>query len=506
MDTTFEDDVQTAARSVGFSIDGGFITETVREFVREGNWRKGYDFLMDCLAGMEASMALDFLSGKLKLVGVNEVELAEDDQESVVQGWLDYKFRDSFSWQGKVWKPYGYVTSFQREDWHLANKIGRREDEDMLENRWWSRAVVELLEPSALDRPSRLERRREEQNYRSCYYAQDRRSDICIEMAVATAAHFYPVLCKQVDVDLPLWHKLPTDGKPGIRAAYAAGRLQDLCAEVELPEEYDEEDTPVAPRFTNQPAAETEEARAERLERQRLETEAEEKRYRLQEEAFEREVADIRSRIAAAADADTEFGWLELSGFDKKAGRKVTLRVPHRAFICAALSRAHARHLMPVYSPVSRSGMKMLNDCVFHTDAWLGCGQDPDEAYNQELPEQCLFMDKLYELQRERLNFPFDVLAHGKENFVAGEVIHDPDEAAKDKILVLDQARPEFAPAALKCAGVIVQTGSKLAHLVVVSREESIPVVRLPDALHRFPEGRRVSIDFTDGKVELSGF
>lgn len=320
------------------------------------------------------------------------------------------------------------------------------------------------------------------------------------------------VLCEQVEDEVPLWMTLPKGvaaAAEAARKAHEAGALQDRYAFFFDESGEDGAQRPVEAEIEQDSTQEgSQEAPAARAERLRLERDAEDARQAEQEAArlasYTRTLDILRTQVAHFADNDAEYGWLELSAFDKQAARQVTLRVPHRAFICAALGRARALHLMPEYTPRCPVGLKMPADDRYHSDAWVGAGQDPDEAYNDDLPEQRLFMEQLYDLQRKRLSFNFDVLARSEGKHFYGQVIHDPELARADAILVLEKASPEFAPAALKCKAVVVETGSKLAHLVVVSREAQVPVVRLANARTLFPVGRRLSLDFDEGTLELS--
>lgn len=474
---------------VGFRIEGSYLTSLVRDYVREGDWRKGYSLLMEGLEGIESQMVLDILSGKSKLVGVNELDVEPDDAEAAVKASLDYQFRHCFKFRGRVFRAYGYVGMAQRADWYLALRIARNDDADMLRNVLWRQASDQLDEKPTVKAYSPWKKEYGEAlRYRSAFYAADRQRDISVEVNLPQLG-CYPVLFEEYQCDVPLWYVLPTHPGDVARQAYAQGQLPDLYFNAEAPEDawmsrprvrFDNSSLPVDAEAED----EEDEAAAEAEVESRMEL--------------------YRQKIAAVADADTEYGWRELSEYDKTAGRNVTLRVPGRAFICAALGRARAHHLMPDYTPVTYSGMKMLNDDPYHTDAWIGAGMSPDTAYDDDLPEQRLFMTALYDLQRDKLNFAFDVLARSDKSYVSGEVIHDPALADAEKVLVLKSADPQFADAALRCAAVIVETGSKLAHLVVVSREAAVPVIRQAKACETLRPGRRVYINLSQGSLDLS--
>lgn len=476
--------------SVGFQIHGDFITELVRGFVFEGNWRKGYGFLLDSLEGLTADAALDILKGKAKLEGVNDIEIKPDDQEQAVAARLDSLYGGTFSFANKLWRPYGYVDSFCQEDIRLAKLIEQGEDPSLLVNRHWRKAL-EMLSTSA--EPSALDLRNQHLKFRGFFYLRDRSRDILVNAPLLNVQP-YPVFCEVVDLDPPLWFKPNPDAQAVILKAFNEGRLENASSA-----EQDEDDQ-FEPIFAA-PTRRREETAEEREERRRREA-AQEQEWAEADAKRAKDIEAWRLRIQTQTDWDVEYGWLELSAYDKEAGRQVTLKVPRRAFICAALGRARARDLMPDYEPVCPYGLKMPGDDRFHTDSWLGAGMDLEKAYDETLPEQRLFMSELYAMQEKMLSQDFHVLARPEESFFTGPVVHDPALADSESILVLKAAAPQYADAALRSKAVIVETGSALAHLVVVSREAKVPVVRVDNALLHFPLGCRAAIDFNAKKVE----
>lgn len=226
--------------------------------------------------------------------------------------------------------------------------------------------------------------------------------------------------------------------------------------------------------------------------------------YRTEEDnRYFRQIEEYRTRIIEFADSDDEYGWKTFTTYDEDAGRNVTITVPWRAFVCAAINRAHAWHLAPKYAAVCPMGLKLPNDDPAHTDAWLGAGLKLSESYDRSIPEQRLFMYHLYDTQHDMLKFEFDVLARTTEDLINGYVIVDPTNASYDAILVVADADADYTDAALKCAAVIVETGSKLAHLCVVAREGGIPVIRVEDATTRFRRGAKLMINFKSGKLSI---
>jgi phosphohistidine swiveling domain-containing protein len=469
-----------AASVLNFQVSGELLTDHAREFVQIGKWRKGHSFLKRSLIGITDQQALEILQGLKKLTGINSVAFEDDDAQALVTSWLDLQYGNCFTYRERHYRPYGFVTAFDREDQRLAQQIVDGFDPEMARNSLWNGAAKDLgreIRPSSYDRWAGFK-------YRPALYARNRSSDICFVQELEGHGE-QPILCERVDLDLPLWYEVSKNASRAVSNALKTRRLADLYRDMhEFDADVPENFVSAAPPVQIEPPPSPEQ-------------EAQEK------ERVMGHIEVLHLQITAETNADTEFGWREASRYDKEAGRNVTIRVPQRALICAALHRANAFHLMPEYFPRCPQGLKMYGDDRFHSDAWIGAGFSPDTAYDQDMPEQRLFMSEMWGIQREKLKFPFDILARGKENYVTGEVIHDPQLADTDKILVVHSASPEYAYAAVRCKAVIVETGSKLAHLVIVSREEGIPVLRTDSAVETFKAGTTLAIDLVNGTLVL---
>ena len=67
------------SETVHFSIEGGFITDTARNFLAEGNPSKAFDLIAGCLIGISMDQAAQVLCGRMRLEGTNEITMVEDD-------------------------------------------------------------------------------------------------------------------------------------------------------------------------------------------------------------------------------------------------------------------------------------------------------------------------------------------------------------------------------------------------------------------------------------------
>lgn len=483
----------------GFRITGAYLTQTARTLMVEQGWRKGYELLMEGLEGMEAQTALAVLSGKKRLEGVNELEVVDDDCEQKISAVLAPLFQGCFEYRGVVFRAYGVVTRFSMDDYRFSLRVA--EEGFAPKNTFWRAAMTDL----SVERVHWTDNRSQGSEYRPLMYLEDANSDVLVY--IEGHAGRMGVVCERCLVDVPLWMTLPKrkeDVQAVLQAEWAGGRLRDL--------------TPVDSSMPDQVPCERGGEHVLSAQEQREQTLIAEQVLdglslkgfsepkQEDEGSLEGDVPSAtvreeryRERVVAFTEADTEFGWRLLES--NVGGKVVRLRVPARAFLCAALRRGGAYDRMPKYSPVCPQGLKMARDCAYHSDAWLGAGMRLEDAYDFDMPEQRLFTESLHTLQRELLRYPFDVLCRGATPYVVGEVCLDPQKVVKGSILVVETASPEYADAALRCQGVIVATGSKLAHMVVVSREEGVPVVRVLEGIGQFEEGMRVSIDFTEGVI-----
>lgn len=516
-----QDELDTPAertQALFFKVSGEFVTKTARDLMFERGWRHGLKFLIRSLHGMDESLAMSILKGEKRLEGINDLELEDDSQETQadIKARLDYQFKYVFSFADRLWRPYGVVECYGYEDMVMANELERGTYAgDFLRNRYFNKARKELTFSDARSRGIWRERKAA-LGLRSVYYLDTPATDIAVLVPTKSGATMAKdVLCEPFHDEPPLWYEVTSDAQAMCQEAMASGRLRDV-----FEERYGSDDEPAA-RASTAPAATSgleqmvEKARAARvadglesepgtpawMSDQARQERVQETLQRMHDSSLERAPA----QIAEYADNDTEYGWKEFEERNEKTGRMVKIRVPGRALVCAALSRAKAEDRMPDYAPFSPPSAKLLNDCRFHTDAWLGCGGTADNAY-EPTPEQELFMTKMYELQKELLSTKFDILARGPDSFISGYVTHDPAKANKETILVLREAAPEHADAALRSAAVVVETGSKVAHLVVVSREAKVGVLRVADAQKLFPDGCRVFVSFTDGDIERTSY
>jgi hypothetical protein len=117
-----------ATETLCFRITGEYLTEQARTFVLEGEWRKGLALLESAFGdGMTAGDRFALLQGEKKLVGVNEVDLADENPEvgeayrEEVAGLYTGLIRASRPNGRRVYmRPYAYVDNWGASDMWAA--------------------------------------------------------------------------------------------------------------------------------------------------------------------------------------------------------------------------------------------------------------------------------------------------------------------------------------------------------------------------------------------------
>lgn len=87
------------------------------------------------------------------------------------------------------------------------------------------------------------------------------------------------------------------------------------------------------------------------------------------------------------------------------------------------------------------------------------------------------------------------------------KVVEDPNNAGtitEDMILIARETDPGWLFLMLASKGMVVERGSMLSHTAITGRKFGIPtIVALPDATKRIPDGAKIEIDGSSGRVKL---
>lgn len=188
----------------------------------------------------------------------------------------------------------------------------------------------------------------------------------------------------------------------------------------------------------------------------------------------------------------------------------IVATVPYLPLLCWAMERISKTEETLDYTAQSVSGLKLPNDCPFHSDWMIGGGLDLVKDYSSDSPVQSAAYNWLAEMQFNRFKFKHVVLAKGKK--VSGKIRHcTPSNAAEvmdGDIVVIPTGNPEYqlhVEAATRSGGggVIAQVGNKVAHLSIVSRERGVTMFQMNDAFKLLPEGMMVTLDPENGDIKM---
>jgi phosphohistidine swiveling domain-containing protein len=394
-------------------------------------------------------IAQDVLDGKLKFVG-NETDgiNAVPDNDSETEKYCEevrYIFAGRCRIGSSWWRPRAKVEAFGPDDAHWAMQNGKRP-----------------ASPFDGDGGAAAERF---YKMRVQFYACDGERSVGCQVG----GHVEYFVFEPCGEPPWWWDKQTNDPTKALEDFLAAGRHLQM-------EGYAWRGATTEKREPAKPDPRDEERRRVR----RAEEDAEEDAEADAAEASEkRRQADLRARILEQAAGDL----FEL----KYEGGAVT--APRAPFVNWALHRTTLWHLAPPWRCVSPPGLKLINDDPYHSDWYIGAGLDLKNVYDGKLSEAA--SAEMFRLQEEYGNFECAVIVGGEE--VTGVVGRE--------IVVLPDLRPERLEKLLGARAIITEAGGKMAHLAQIALERSIPIVLVPDACARYPEGARLTVSSAEGKV-----
>lgn len=434
-----------------FTITGGYLTKVARDLFLEDDPAGAWRFLSDSLSGGEPGevdvLAREVLDGKMKLVGDSTagIDVVEDSDEEtkVYREEIKWLYAGRFRKEGQWWRPCARVV-FGQEDARHAQKqttlqIPTKLNPNILAM-WWRNRVEFHARPN--------------EKAFAVQPVNGRDSLILFEPAG----------------EPPYWwsHKNKTSVEAYQDFCEGGRRLE--VRDNRAFEEARQKDTRVTPNREEDQSA-TDAIEAERKERR----EEEDRRAA----AYEQMVVDISTKVKEQAGTDT---------FEMVVGDRV-LVIPRAPFWNWALRKTSIKHLAPPWNLVSESGVKLPFDDPYHTDWMLGAGIDLHDSYGGAVADRA--SDLMWDLQKELGNFEAAVLSEGRQ--VTGVV--------GETILVLPNLHPDWLDDALKSSAVITEKGGALAHLAVVAREHGLTIMRVEDAIKRYPKGTEVTLMPDEGRI-----
>jgi phosphohistidine swiveling domain-containing protein len=480
---------------VHFSITGDAYTTIARDFLLSERPAQAYRLLADYLKGgapgEAQTIAPEVLDGKRKLTGDSTKGIGH----AVDRGSAGYRKTLRYIYAGRIrigntwWRPSARVATFGPDD-----------------ARWASR------EYGCKGCPVDAEGKRAWGKLRVQYYVEGTPNKLVAVRADRTKNES-PFIIFEPCGEPPFWWQEHRDSDAALADFLAAGRRLG-----EIRAEQADSDEREGMRGREAPFASL---RAQRIAREEAEAEREfeEEEDRAREAAYRARLVELREQVLAQANGDMVE--LELTDDDLRSWRETEalydddgdpnapkrpkfkagdkFQVPRAPFMNWALRRTSLAHLAPKWEMVSDPDMKMFNDDRYHTDWMLGAGVGLTSSFSSPIIQAA--HRKGSEIQEEVGGFQAHVLVGGPSfDGTVGTV----DTAGA--IMVLKDLRnsPANNKAMANARAIITENGGELAHLAIVGRETGIPVLRVPDALTRFPVGCRLRVQPDVGKIEVA--
>lgn len=206
---------------------------------------------------------------------------------------------------------------------------------------------------------------------------------------------------------------------------------------------------------------------------------------------------ELREKIMSLCN-EKQVTWEEVE-VKNDAGDDVKVSVP-KEIVLGYLSKDHK-----VWNPVCPSGLKMENDSPWHSDLWLALGNDiSEDAYDHNHESTQLFYRVInhYHFQKNNEIADFVCLNDLKLKQFEGNIVFEDSKKITDRdILVLPNAGLKYESIAKKAGLVICETGGQLSHLVMMGKEEMLPVILMKDAIRKLKGQYSVMIDFEKKKI-----
>lgn len=119
--------------TLNFSVSGEFITDFARQrFIETKSRKTGVDILRKCLIGFPEDLAMDVVSGRAKLIGINELKVIPDCAFVEPYSWIKpCNIEDcECGWIAPDGRVFGYSEYNQNRMPHecLAERIVQRDD------------------------------------------------------------------------------------------------------------------------------------------------------------------------------------------------------------------------------------------------------------------------------------------------------------------------------------------------------------------------------------------
>lgn len=486
------------SNTVHFSITGEFVTQMARTWVMEGDYKRALKMLTGDLPGFTYEMAVDLLTGRSKLVGVDDLYLEEDDpskcEEYLKQ--VGYLYDGRWSYRGTTYVPRSKVTNYGPHDG--ATVLSDTPYRAFIESHGLYPAGVKVPDGAYWERAK---------NY--CEAPEDVAVFVCVDPTKPLASSSFVIW--KVAKEAPPW----LTEHSCVNEAFAAYTQQHRVRETGHLEVYGKPLHTSCYKTTQTSAGleDVSEVLAEGLPSKVLEEMRDDLRGETDEECEDRLGAAITARALRWQAAIKQQA---AGNFVEKEWNGTTYQIPKvplERWCLAMIQRGYDAHgsdkvlKMPEWTNVCPPGLKMLMDNQDHSDWLVGAGFCLEQDYARNSKFRQWMDDLLFSYQEEIYGFEVAVFVGKGMGFGITKQADDPTLGPGD-VLVVPNAGPQYQLAAqLVCKEpmgfVICEVGGPLAHLVTVGKELGIKLIRVKDAMRVLQPSCLVEADFDKGKFRI---
>jgi phosphohistidine swiveling domain-containing protein len=406
---------------VNFSIEGKFLTNHFRNLCLEGEWNKAINQLKESLVGIDLDTVVSILSGKNKLVGVNDLFLEEDlDSSEYVKEILSLYSKFYFT-NGRWYKISATINTIKPGQEYIYERaniyVPGFDHGEFIEDTFCIFEETKELPP---------------------FWLEGDLKEKSLSLDYVTS---YGVFENELE-----FYNSERDLVRNIVQLHSENGL--LCSYSEI-DFFMEED------FVYE----------EILQRSRISR-------KIKNRKEQEYIQSLKDKVISQAE--------EKGGFMTVVGDSGTeYKIAKNPFLIWAQNQYPELNINVDWELVSPSGLKMRSDNPYHTDFVLSSSVDLEESYTNKDFLGALYDALFEELPVEMVVYSGEGIITGQVMH-----IHDktPVEDVVDKIIVIPYAGVEFFEHAKVAKLVIAASGGPTSHLALNANEYNIHMVLLQNA------------------------
>lgn len=196
---------------------------------------------------------------------------------------------------------------------------------------------------------------------------------------------------------------------------------------------------------------------------------------------------------------------LKFSIYDKEFEYKLPKNLAY-AYVMSRYTKQYTT-AVSLWHPLSPMGLKMNGDDPYHSDLWIYLGFPMNEAelYGLDSTHNRIFYYLGKAIHEHMTNKKDDFLFLSpifKGKFRGKIVDHNSNLITDQDILILPNANATYEKIARKAGLVIVEQGGQLSHIVLVSKEDMLPIILINNASSLYHVGEIIEVNYNELSIK----